>query len=152
MQSLIKIPLLLIFFFFNASALDLSSLGDDTFNYRANQGFLPYGVSAQPISDIEILNNSFLKINNDIYVYHFDELIFNLSKSNASGYYYEGNLPHISTLYFYDSKFEKITIPCEGSDLNNIRSCSRSYVLGSKGVLPVEFSYYRKYSINKVKS
>ncbi|WP_297968393.1 hypothetical protein [uncultured Campylobacter sp.] len=150
MQSLIKILLLLTFFFINSFALDLSSLGDDSFNYRANQGFLPYGVSAQPISDIKILNSSFLKVNNDIYVYRFDELIFNLSKSNASGYYYEGNLSHISTLYYYDSKFEKITIPCEGSDFNNIRSCSRSYVLGSKNVLPVEFSYYRKYSINKV--
>lgn len=152
MQSLIKIPLLLIFFFFNASALDLSSLDDSSFNYGVNQSFLPYGVSAQSISDVEILNNSFLKINNDIYVYRFDELLFNLSKSNASGYYYEGNLSHIATLYYYDSKFEKITIPCEGSDINNIRACSRRYVLGSKDVLPVEFSYYRKFFIQKIRS
>ena len=152
MQSLIKIPLLLTFFFFNAYALDLSSLDDSSFNYGMNQSFLPYGVSAQSISDVEILNISFLKINNDIYAYRFDELVFNLSKSNASGYYYEGNLSYIATLYYYDSKFEKITIPCEGSDINNIRACSRRYVLGSKDVLPVEFSYYRKYSINKVRS
>lgn len=152
MQSLIKIPLLLTFFFFNAYALDLSSLDDSSFNYGMNQSFLPYGVSAQFISDVEILNNSFLKINNDIYAYRFDEFVFNLSKSNASGYYYEGNLSYIATLYYYDSKFEKITIPCEGSDINNIRACSRRYVLGSKDVLPVEFSYYRKYSINKVRS
>lgn len=152
MQSLIKIPLLLTFFFFNAYALDLSSLDDSSFNYGMNQSFLPYGVSAQPISDVEILNSSFLKINNDIYVYHFDEFVFNLSKSNASGYYYEGNLSYIATLYYYDSKFEKITIPCEGSDINNIRACSRSYVLGSRNVLPVEFSYYRKFFIQKVRS
>lgn len=152
MRSLIKISLLLTFFFLNSFALDLSSLGDDSFNYRANQGFLPYGVSAQPISDIKILNKSFLKISNDIYVYRFDELLFNLSKSNASGYYYEGNLSYSSTLYYYDSKIEKITIPCLGSDVNNLSSCSRSYVLGSKGVLSVEFSYYRKYSISKVTS
>lgn len=152
MQSLIKIPLLLTFFFLNVLALDLSSLGDDSFTYPRNQSFLPYGVSAQPISDVEILNSSFLKINNDIYVYRFDELVFNLSKSNASGYYYEGDLSYIATLYYYDSKFEKTTIPCEGSDINNIRACSRSYVLGSRNVLPVEFSYYRKYSITKVRS
>ena len=152
MRSSIKIPLLLTFFFFNAYALDLSSLDDSSFNYGMNQSFLPYGVSAQSISDVEILNSSFLKINNDIYAYRFDEWVFNLSKSNASGYYYEGNLSYIATLYYYDSKFEKITIPCEGSDVNNLRACSRRYVLGSKDVLPVEFSYYRKYSINKVRS
>ena len=47
---------------------------------------------------------------------------------------------------------KKITIPCEGSDVNNIRSCSRRYVLGSRNVLPVEFSYYRKFFIQKIRS
>ena len=152
MRGLIKFTLLAFFFCLNLFSFDFP---EDSLNPR--MGFLPYGVSASQVSDVEFLNGTYLKIGNDIYTYNsIYDSVFNLELLKDSGYMLENNpKDSVRDLYYYDSSFSKITVICQKVDSGYL-GCSKHDYDDQFGKDPtfkkVDFSYYKLYSVSPVGS
>lgn len=156
-MRILKFILLAFAFCLNLFSVDFSTIDDWTYSSSVRNSFLPVGVSASQISNVEILNGTYLQIGNDVYTYNsvYDS-IFNLEFLKDSGYMLE-NKPKNSVrdLYYYDPSFQKITVICQKVDIGYL-GCSKHDYDDHFGKDPtfkkVDFSYYKLYSVSPVGS
>ena len=156
MQGL-KFTLLSFAFCINLFSVDFSTVDDWTYTSSVKNSFLPVGVSASQISNVEILNGTYLQIGNDVYTYNsIYDSVFNLEFLRDSGYMLENKSKNsVRDLYYYDPSFSKSSVICQ-KDNSEYLGCSKHDYDDQFGKDPtfkkVEFSYFKKMAISLVSS